>query len=770
MTDPSVMQGYIREANPIPDVEHLDAEELVRFVAVANMGGDTVQLTATLTPARPVPLVVPLWRHRVWAFALGLVVLLASVGIVALVVRFDGASVTDEPPIVTIAPAPGSDSPHPYNAVEALEFAPGGYLWAATSGGVVGWDLATGDATVFGEADGIPSAGVIAVDAAPDGTIWVAGDGWIGRYDGSWQVFSSANTPELDSQIGGMAVDSDGVVWVDVASEGPLRYDGTWTQIDSPPGGILLHSLSVAPDGTLWGSGLESESGVLTYDGTAWHRLTDGVPGATSNIAFAADGSVWFGSGRPGATADGIARFDGFTWTTFTMDDGLLANAGSVVAAAGGDVWVVHDEGLSRFDGSAWAAIDLGENFAGAGAGAVVADDGTLWMPGAAGIVGFDGTDTTTLIVPPEIATQRWSAITLTPIATEEPPRISTVIGDFEFSTMQLPTGHSFFFTEATAHGPVVTEGFDVLRWSTDGVTWDGVLPTVDPWRITTDAGDVIVHGDGYARYAWDGDAWIEVSTVGLPGPARHLALGPRGAVAVIDDVDHAAYHGTDVYYAADGVNFAKAEAGPNPELLTGDSLACVQSGPSSPSDPPRSQIGPVLATEAGFVVLTPAHPVNWSRLPACEPLLWFSDNGNRWDLVSSQSPFGEGALVHRIAEHAGRYVAVGAVPSESVEGAVWVSDDALTWQRADVDMEAAVGVAGGDLGWIVTGHAIASTSDLAGVDMWFSVDGLTWDGPHQGPGELGTVYFLSELAVGSDVIYGVGGTHDTYIIGRLQE
>lgn len=99
-----------------------------------------------------------------------------------------------------------------------------------------------------------------------------------------------------------------------------------------------------------------------------------------------------------------------------------------------------------------------------------------------------------------------------------------------------------------------------------------------------------------------------------------------------------------------------------------------------------------------------------------------------------------------------------------------WMSDDALTWQRADLEMNAAEGVAGGRLGWIVTGDAAGSTSELAGVDMWFSTDGLTWDGPHQGPEELGTVYFLHELAIGTDAIYAVGGGHDSYVIGRLQQ
>ena len=107
--------------------------------------------------------------------------------------------------------------------------------------------------------------------------------------------------------------------------------------------------------------------------------------------------------------------------------------------------------------------------------------------------------------------------------------------------------------------------------------------------------------------------------------------MGPRGSVAIIDDIDDVAYHGTDIYYATDGVNFTKAQAGPNPELLTTENRSCVASGPSSTTDPPQSEIGPVLAAETGFVMVTPAHPDNWSRTPACEPLLWFSEDGSRW-------------------------------------------------------------------------------------------------------------------------------------------
>jgi hypothetical protein len=618
------------------------AEELDRALTVLAERGAPRGAAAVLDAAREETSSPSIRTGR--QLRRGLVVAMGTAGavlVVGAVLLFVGPLGGGETPPATVAPVvtrppiPGGLS-HPLNEVEALAFAPDGQLWAATGGGVVRWNLETGRPTVFGEADGIPSSAVIAVDIASDGTVWVAASDWIARYDGSWQVFSSLNAPELDSQIEAMAVDESGVVWLDVAGEAPLRFDGSWTQITSPPAG---------------------------------------------------------------------------TW----QDD----------------------------------------------SGTAVAADGTLWTTTAEGIVGTRGTEATTLVVPAELATRRQTAITLAPVANEEALLVSTSIGDLEFTTMQMPVGYSFFATAATPYGPVATEGFTSLRWSTDGVTWEGTIPALGPWRISTDGGDVIVQGDGYVRYSWDGTTWVEESSVEIPGGVADIAFGPRGTVAL---------RGDSVFYSADRVTFVPADSGPDPEVLSTETRSCVMNGPSSSTSPPQHQIGPVLATDAGFVVVTPAHPDNWSRTPICEPLLWFSADGLGWDLVSSQSPFGERAIVHRIAERGGTFVAVGATPSATAEGAIWVSHDALTWQRAGVAMNAAVGVAGGDLGWMVTGHAVGSSSDLAGVDMWFSPDGVSWDGPYEGPAALGTVYFLPELAVGRDAVYGVGGTHDTYIIGRLQE
>jgi len=58
---------------------------------------------------------------------------------------------------------------------------------------------------------------------------------------------------------------------------------------------------------------------------------------------------LWFG------TADGVSRFDGQTWTTYTEEDGLADNSVYAIAVdADGTLWFGTADGVSRFDGQTW--------------------------------------------------------------------------------------------------------------------------------------------------------------------------------------------------------------------------------------------------------------------------------------------------------------------------------------------------------------------------------------------------------------------------------
>ncbi len=702
------------------------------------------------------------------------------VGAVILLVRPLGGEelppATTGPPVVPttvpVTPTPVTRSAGPLNEVQDLAFAPDGRLWAGTSGGLVRWDVTTGDFVIFTEEDGVPGREIETLTIAPDGTVWITAARGIGRYDGSWKVYSAEDTPELDGDVDALVVDHEGVVWANVG-EFIARFDGAWSVLDPPPQGGWPHitpgGLAVGADGTLWVG--TNDQGVYTFDGSTWHHFSedDGAPARAWTVIAAPDGTVWAWANGYYTDAElsdyvpgtGFARYNGNEWTTFTVDDGLLSNEGSVVVAADGTVSVIHAElgpdhepvpiGISRFDGTTWTTYsDVDGRRGGPSTGAVVGGDGTLWMPTASGIIGFDGTDTTELVVPRELATPPVPPFTLIPDPGLTPVRVSTVIGDFEFTTLPTP-GQVVFDTESTPFG-WMAHSRDMVYRSDDGLTWDAVLTDEGDLWIMADGPDLVLYGWGLVRYAWDGAGWTEVAAVDLPGRIQGLAFGPNGAVALV---------GNTIYYSTDGVVFSPAEAGPDSvQVDTGQSGVCdgwwqeiSVAGPGA---------GPILVTETGYVLLATATG-KWDPLPMCEPLAWFSTHGNHWELLTPQSPFGESAAVADVAAFAGRFVAIG-------EGAAWVSDDGIDWQRAEVpQLNRAASIAGGDLGWVLVGDSANSDGGLP-TDMWFSADGLTWDGPHTGPEGLGYVYFHIEPTVGSDAIFSVNGTHDGFVIGRLRE
>ena len=330
---------------------------------------------------------------------------------------------------------PGSDGPispsgpsevaatQAVNGTEDVAITSDGSLWHGYLDGLRRWDLTTGRVTVYTELDGLPSRNTHYLAVAPDDTLWVVSGGRLVRFDGVWTV---EDLPELDeltewgSKVGALDIAPNGDVLLAVGYDRLIRYNGSEAIVIEGPEYVSADpwagSLAVAPDGTIWAV-LESESGVASFDGDRWtiYDEDDGIPWLASNIEVADDGTVWVGTTstwRPpeypdmGRPADGIGRFDGTSWKTFTTDDGLLGNSGSIIIALDGNVWVLHSAipdayvtemgidsppaGLSRFDGTAWTS---GGGESEEGGPGVIAHDGTVWTVRPDSITGFrDGT------------------------------------------------------------------------------------------------------------------------------------------------------------------------------------------------------------------------------------------------------------------------------------------------------------------------------------------------------------------------------------------
>lgn len=344
-----------------------------------------------------------------------------------------------------------------------------------------------------------------------------------------------------------------------------------------------------------------------------------------------------------------------------------------------------------------------------------------------------------------------WTAV---PYPDQEPIRVTTAIGDFEFSSLRPSPPIDIFYVAGTPFGAVAPVD-NRLYWSEDYVTWhDTNLLRHQPW-LTSDGEDLIGFGDGFTRYTWDGQTWVEGTPVNLPGAMQDIAFGPLGAVALVDST---------IFYSTNGIDFVEAELGPQPGAGAG---LCTQASPVLAGD----GIGSLLVTQTGFVFLGSPATLDGRPSHLCEPLAWFSVDGNVWEQQTPVSPFGSRSAVWDIADFDGRFVAIGA-PWDEPATNVWISDDGVDWRQVIVPQLGSVfGVTGSELGWFLSGQSTTSYEGSSlSADMWFSADGEVWDGPYPGPQALFWAYFRDEPSAGTDAFLSVNGTHDGIVIGHLED
>jgi hypothetical protein len=737
----------------------------------------------------------------VWVVAIVGLLLAATVSAIfvggELLRRSNELAVVPPPPVVPIpsaAPLPSaapSAAPvavvtAPIERVSELAFASDGSLWLATAAGVVHWDVAGATATLFGQNEGLPTTEAIRIAVAPGGEVWAAGTTWLARYDQTWTVFTEFGSAGGATEVGGLAFAPDGALWAAIGTGSTgylLRYDGQWsaTAIAGTEGGAIQSgcgSLGVAPDGTVWVN--TCWSGVLAFDGARWTRYdaaAAGLPDDPALAGVAPDGSAWVSMGAmcesetscsdPG---HGVASFDGERWTAYSTESGLADPDVHLEIGLDGSIWATYGfapEAVSRFDGTRWITVAV-PGLAKAHALAA-APNGALWLSSADGLLRYDGATVTRHALPAIDVQPDLPPLVLTP---ESGPTTSgSALGTIAWRVYEASPGHNLWSMAGTTHGPVVLDGPD-LRWVTAAGIWEGTTLPIEPWRVTAVGDDLIAHGQGAVRLSWSGARWVAGETLDVPiFFVEQIVAGPRGTLAT---------GRTRVAYSTDGQHFRAAERGPDPATLMADwkdsepIVGC--SPPGGGSWPGEGSIGPVLATRDGFVALTPANPANWNNSPLCEPVLWRSEDGSTWDLVSATSPFGKGAVVQDVQTRGDRHVAVGMWQQKM---ATWVSDDGLTWERLPtLERVAPCGTIDGVSTCMTELLAMVNASEEGWMILswdgagWTSRDGLTWEPLRGWPGIRGG-YTPPALAFGGGVIIASGSLpgpwREVVVVGTIE-
>jgi hypothetical protein len=215
------------------------------------------------------------------------------------------------------------------------------------------------DGSVFREVIDAPADVTLSVEA-PDATLWAATmDGAVLHWDGSAWSRLDPGRPNADAAVNAIAVDAAGRPWIGWTQyPGPpssgwvSRHDGsTWTTFDAKdaaPLGGSVSTIAQLPDG---GIGVATTAGLARFDGSSWTDATAGLPARnTAWVAAGPNGQIWAAAGDGGNSAGIVRRFDGRTWVSYGLADGLpwgSATAGVVSTKAG--TYVGGGTGIFRF-------------------------------------------------------------------------------------------------------------------------------------------------------------------------------------------------------------------------------------------------------------------------------------------------------------------------------------------------------------------------------------------------------------------------------------
>lgn len=178
-----------------------------------------------------------------------------------------------------------------------------------------------------------------------DGNLWFSTSDGVCRYDG--RSLTYLRDPEESGwSVQEILQDEDGTLWFAVVP-GIRRYEnGEFTDYTVADGLSHRRVLSMMLDsaGTLWAG---TQGGVCRFDGESFvpfpiPRAEVENPGSNLSPLLAwgmaedQDGNLWFGM-----DGEGVRKFDGESFTTYTTTDGLASNnVRSVYADRRGRVWI----------------------------------------------------------------------------------------------------------------------------------------------------------------------------------------------------------------------------------------------------------------------------------------------------------------------------------------------------------------------------------------------------------------------------------------------
>ena len=239
--------------------------------------------------------------------------------------------------------------------------------------------------------EGLPQSSVRAIAQSDQGYLWIATSEGLVRFDGArMDVLDRKSTPALPSpNIGALLQDGD-AVWVGLKRDGLVRLQGVtverWTRADGLPGDSI-EAIARTKDGAIWACTIEGLAR-LRPDARRFERVDIAEAAACGSLSADATGTLWVG------TSLGLARVSGSSIATYSLPQSPGSAVTAVAASPSGVIWAGTEKGLARFEHGRLTAVDL-PSLTGTSITALLEDRaGALWIGTRAGGVSryVDGT------------------------------------------------------------------------------------------------------------------------------------------------------------------------------------------------------------------------------------------------------------------------------------------------------------------------------------------------------------------------------------------
>ncbi|MCA6073676.1 sensor histidine kinase [Fulvivirga sedimenti] len=221
-------------------------------------------------------------------------------------------------------------------------------IWMVTSSGI--FNYREGELREFTSREGFTDAAVNTLFTDREGNIWFGTDGE-GLYELASESFVRFGIEHglTGHPVNAITRDLDGNYWLGTYGGGIVKYDGNDFILYEKDSGLSNTYISAAETdekGNLWFGTLSA--GLIIYDGVSFRDIGENEGLELLGIRFLfhdSENNMWIGSG------EGLARWDGSSFTNYTTDDGLYDNIiWTISEPEPGRILIVTREGFNFFE------------------------------------------------------------------------------------------------------------------------------------------------------------------------------------------------------------------------------------------------------------------------------------------------------------------------------------------------------------------------------------------------------------------------------------